>query len=1327
MERVEEEQEEGEQEGEGETDMPASDYTRPASGHVFKFNGVKITVTPDSLPPDKYPYAQNVRGYKQDSVVVRPAVTQQYAPPAGGGPVLALEPTLQIRKAAGTVYNGNTSLDTGYDSVFGCSLIPFRPNQSPQAWEYVFDRVKSTKILLSPLGNVVDKVGIAEPQSPCDAAAFQNSLAWTGPHPSYVQGGTAGVPSGAGNRSSETVLGVFPDGITAGGLSSLLTTIQVSGNVAYSRDQLIIIDGGVTKILDVFPGTPLGSPFGLTGIFYYAGITGRAVVVPNNIGSGPGQGTSIYDTNLTATIRRGALVEFSGGVPEICRIIGVSTGPDGSIAFEVVTTSPHTAAETINFVPGIQVPGFGNAAIGQTILINDVTFAMTTGFGWQSTTLSLSYFVNALQSFQPSDLLHMSIKFDNLANFIEGKLLIDVGNGDFISNVYVWSFRVNDIQQGLPDFTGGTGGYGVTQLGIAQLVIQRQLIDEQTASEHNNQGKTASSLQVTPGNGQWSELSIPINELTRIGSDDTKTLQNMTGMRLLINASGALNVTFVTPDVFGGFQPDTTATGIPYLYRIRPRSSVTGAKGNPSPEMRYGVTSRRMSNFVVLPLTAYDPQFDMWDVFRMGGSIDQYVFVGTVPVGTSGFTDNYSDAAISQNQVLEEDNYEPFPSVLPQVETTVSSGGATVTGHTIISPLPGLSPASALALLPGNILQVNQQEYVLWARPVAAGGTLGNPLYLLQLTQNAGVLTNASLKITEPLIANQLLNTVWGPDVNGVMFAVNDLNRPGFIYTTKPNNPDASSDNAVELSSPTEPLIGGCLADGTSIAFSTKRAWRGYPQQAPDGSLAYNWIEIPVGEGAVSNFGIASDGQDIYYIARDGIRKVGEQFPVTDDDLFSIFPHEGLFPANYTYAGQTVYAPDYIYKDSFRLAIVNKFLFFDYRDSGNVPRTLVLDVRTGAWVPDVYPVGFTVHAGTVGDIETNALSLIQQLWAGAVDGSAYTELPTSSLVPGAGESIPAIVITKEDNSGDLRAGKWYGDADLNCLSPSPATGIEVTPVVLGVPVAGVAPTFVPAAQSARASYNISLAGGQLLVSLGLILMWTDQGTVTRLYSWQPSYIPKPETIFTRFTDWDDSGMRENKFYQGFILEADTGGVVKQFFVRDADTGLVRGTFNFNHNGQIEKAYVFTAPFLAHSVRLEPAVLNASVGARIYSVKWVFEKTPEAVTQWTTQATSHGLEGYQHVRELMLTYQSTTPLTLVVTVDGNPGFLITFPSTAGLYRKIPMAFPPNKGFVYQYSLSAAAPFQVWANDIEMEVKPWGSRGDYQRVKLLGSEMGPHATI
>jgi hypothetical protein len=114
-----------------------------------------------------------------------------------------------------------------------------------------------------------------------------------------------------------------------------------------------------------------------------------------------------------------------------------------------------------------------------------------------------------------------------------------------------------------------------------------------------------------------------------------------------------------------------------------------------------------------------------------------------------------------------------------------------------------------------------------------------------------------------------------------------------------------------------------------------------------------------------------------------------------------------------------------------------------------------------------------------------------------------------------------------------------------------------------------------------------------------MVTWADdfntQTAPTSLISWQPSFIPKPENIADRWTDWYDGGTESAKYIQGFLLHCDTGNVVKGMAVYDSDT-LTAHPFTpaVQHNGESIKAYSFNTPFIAHMVRLQPSLQTTTV-------------------------------------------------------------------------------------------------------------------------------------
>jgi hypothetical protein len=261
---------------------------------------------------------------------------------------------------------------------------------------------------------------------------------------------------------------------------------------------------------------------------------------------------------------------------------------------------------------------------------------------------------------------------------------------------------------------------------------------------------------------------------------------------------------------------------------------------------------------------------------------------------------------------------------------------------------------------------------------------------------------------------------------------------------------------------------------------------------------------------------------------------------------------------------------------------------------------------------------------------------------------------------------------------------------------------------------------------------VSLGGQVLAGFLGLFLQWTDdftkQTVPTTLYIWQPSFIPKPETIADRVTDWDDAGIKGAKWIQGFILHADTFNAAKAMTVRDSDA-LATHSFTpaVRHNGEAEIAYSFDTPFIAHQVRLEP---TDQLPWRIFGVRWVAEGTPETAETWQTQATTHGMLGYMHVKQVSITYSSTVPVNLSIGVQAGDGMaptLVTLPSTGGLVQKIVQLLTPNKGQLFTYKFSATVPFQIYQDKCEVLVGSWGRTEGYVNRPLVGERGGDEARI
>jgi hypothetical protein len=1485
----------------------AEKFSRAASGYAFKFGGLDVTTPPDKMAEHKYPTAQNIRAYDDVTIRSRPGLSK-LADSGTGLPVEAIrayaaletdnQPRYLFKSGTSMYLDNGSAVDSGYADGLGATLIPYRPNQSPTSWMYSGDQNQYRKIS-APDGTgavTAQNAGVIEPQDPVDAyfvgANYYQDFVASGPP---TAAGSASAPAPVGPGISDTVGAVFHLGP-----NNEETYIQV-GTIPYIRWLRLVIASQTTIILDVFQ--PI-QPVIVAGVYYYSGNSGRCVITPEGLGNPPagpsGGPASIYSPEFLQSLRRGAMVQIGS---EVCLVTGIATGPDGSISFETSTTSTVAVGALVSGVRSIRIRNIASIAPGMTInaVLGSTGYGVTvnSGIGTLSFGLTGNPFGNSATPFQSADYVSLYLSVDFIDKINEIKFVVDVGVGpvDYVSNIYYYSIRPNDITLGLTN--------AMTQLGVAQIVSQRAAIDAEAAVEAKNQGTTVSSAQMQAGTRTAiSVIRFPISSMTRAAPLEQQTLQNARGVQIVFNASGLTPVILGAFAVMGGGQLDVGQVGEPYQYLARPRSALTGAKGNPSPVMRYGVSPRRDNVEVALPTTYPDPQMDTWDVFRKGGTLTAYTYVGSVPLGSSTtFLDTYFDDAVAANDQIEYDNYQPWPSVGPPI-----NGTASVVGTTMVTTFPAASAAPAAAptlnqlgkLLPGNLIQTGQQVYTLWTRPTLLYSTDVNQTWLLQLVENAGAslsstgslgnvsgtvpasdyltkitynpsqyefvgtqlrtrggvspgtvtdyviarnfglavpagmnivgvevtlnwvgqvsgtgllsgvslysggvqigatknpgiynssgITNAVLGgfgdtwsaalspavvndssfgfgvqitaelaggtdrsfldyfsitvhyastpvsttvpvfVNEPSLANQVLPYLWGPtEEGGNIFAVGDQLRPGFVSFCKNFQPDSVPDSYnIELCPPSEPLLGGELLNGNSYVASTNRWWQLRPSFG--GKSQYTQNEAPVGRGLAAPFGHCTDGSKIYFVAKDGIYvTAGGPAVSLTDDLYVLFPHEGIPGKNVTYGGVTTYAPDYGRASTFRLAYYKSYLWFNYQDSTGTPRTLVYNTRLQAWSTDVLlgGVGASVHYG----VEQQAGSLAggdttyPAMVIGGANGEIYQEADNALDDTSA---ISCALATREATCGDDRALKLFGDCFLDFLNPVAvsATNLQFQAMSLGAAFSTTALTQ----NAARQQIPVDVSGGTYSFAMGIRMTWT-MGTAMPpvvFYTWQPSYIVKPETIALRAQDWDNAGYEGAKWMQGFLLEANTFGNDKLLGIRNGDNQVLQQVFTINHAIQSEKAYSFTTPFVAHMVRYEP---QDGVFWMDFNVKWIWQRTPETVTTWWTQFSDLGWETYGHVFSVNVAYASQAPVTMTVYFDAFTQ-TYTLPSTGGVYKKFFQIMQANKGKLYAFRLQSTSGFadlQVWEDDTFISVGGWDRRGPYRNHAAVGGSSGDRAQI
>lgn len=492
-------------------------------------------------------------------------------------------------------------------------------------------------------------------------------------------------------------------------------------------------------------------------------------------------------------------------------------------------------------------------------------------------------------------------------------------------------------------------------------------------------------------------------------------------------------------------------------YRYVYRSSATGALSNPSPE-----STAQALPVVANGVTSYwsdDPQVDVVDYYRIDSTTSDFTYVATGPndnLGAGGtntsIVDLLTDTELG-NQLLELDNFEPFPSIdLPQKGTVNISGGVItwLTGGAIGGTATGFN----LRWLAGTDILIGSPTslaYVLIARPTSTT-TMTIP----------GVPdgTNLAYEIPEPILANQPMAYMAGPTDNiNFVLANGDPLRPGTSYWCKGSNLDSAPDtNQEDVTDPGEPLVNVAMSSGRGVQFSIKRAWVIMPnffnaQASAAGTSGSTWTfqATEINRGLYMPRCLAVEGSGlIFFRVDDGIHvspNGAASKSITDDSLYPLFPHENAdssisVPQPVTREGVTVYPPDDSQPQLQKFSIQNAYLYYDYVDTTNVPRTLVFDIAAMGWVWDVYATPATIHASNEGLSSQGTLvgcndNSIRQMASGGTE--AGTSILLSPSIGGTGWNHAREVIVEYISTAQITMTGFAADSGNGSYGPAPIT------------------------------------------------------------------------------------------------------------------------------------------------------------------------------------------------------------------------------------------------------------------------------------------------
>lgn len=187
-----------------------------------------------------------------------------------------------------------------------------------------------------------------------------------------------------------------------------------------------------------------------------------------------------------------------------------------------------------------------------------------------------------------------------------------------------------------------------------------------------------------------------------------------------------------------------------------------------------------------------------------------------------------------------------------------------------------------------------------------------------------------------------------------------------------------------------------------------------------------------------------------------------------------------------------------------------------------------------------------------------------------------------------------------------------------------------------------------------------------------------------------------------------------KEYGNAIIDIDPNGnsvVVTPYF----DNETVIGTSTTITGIGRQKVSVPLGDTFAHSVALDFAWTSSIAGPTIYQAEFLWRDDEEAIKHWEAPPTSHGLLGWQHVRDAYFCLTSANDVTLTLNVDGVLNGTYTLPATGSVRKKIYVKFNATKGKLFQYILDSPGDFRFYGEDTEIRAKVWNSVMGYQNIK------------
>jgi hypothetical protein len=449
------------------------------------------------------------------------------------------------------------------------------------------------------------------------------------------------------------------------------------------------------------------------------------------------------------------------------------------------------------------------------------------------------------------------------------------------------------------------------------------------------------------------------------------------------------------------------------------------------------------------------------------------------------------------------------------------------TSVTLVSGAP--FPAGLIA---NTVILINGQAYQTYGQPRSAS--------FLEIDTDAGTQTGVPYVISSPTVAGLPLPYAFGP-LEGpfapVVFALGDNLNAGTLYFTNFSDADSASDlNTLEIAPPSNPLVSGTVWNGLTFAgnkddfFCIRYSY--LTTIGASNSTSYQWSRVPSPSGIWSRWACCACPLGVAFLGRDGIYIGTESTAVniTDEKLYSLFPHEGQSAQPVVLGNITVWPVNMTLFNNLRLSYCDEELRFSYVDNFGNYNTLIYEIYKKRWFLNTYNDAIIYHylveAPVIGlgqpevlmlSISSNAIEIV----GGNTDN---------------GVIITSNLLTPAMDGGDVRSQKLYVDT----MTQFDGTGtINQRVVFNNNEIATPAISITCSGPVDQALQNIaSLADLSLYRNVGALFTWTGGPQGPRLYAWEATLFPQPylsEFFVTQFSTFSFPGWKHlRRLYPAII-------------------------------------------------------------------------------------------------------------------------------------------------------------------------------------------------